>query len=91
MATAPSTSPSSSLLQATLSLRCPKKEAFVRHSGCLTETGRASSMPPDVRHIMTVLGQQLTDKEVFEMMHEANFDVDGQISYEEFVALLTST
>ncbi|XP_075747389.1 neo-calmodulin-like [Rhipicephalus microplus] len=45
----------------------------------------------DVRHIMTVLGQQLTDKEVFEMMHEANFDVDGQISYEEFVALITST
>jgi len=36
-------------------------------------------------HIMTNLGEKLSDEEVDEMIREVDIDGDGQISYEEFV------
>ncbi|GFQ04479.1 calmodulin [Phtheirospermum japonicum] len=36
-------------------------------------------------HVMTNLGEKLTDEEVNEMIREADVDGDGQINYEEFV------
>ncbi|EEC16524.1 calmodulin, putative [Ixodes scapularis] len=45
----------------------------------------------ELRHVMTTLGEKLTDEEVDEMIREADVDGDGQINYEEFVALMTST
>ena len=39
----------------------------------------------ELRHIMTNLGEKLTDEEVDEMIREADVDGDGQINYEEFV------
>lgn len=39
----------------------------------------------ELRHIMTNLGEKLTDEEVDEMIREADIDGDGQINYEEFV------
>eukprot|EP00956_Cyclotella_meneghiniana_P005395 scaffold6799_cov51-Cyclotella_meneghiniana.AAC.1 len=38
----------------------------------------------ELRHIMTNLGEKLTDEEVDEMIREADIDGDGQINYEEF-------
>ena len=38
---------------------------------------------------MTNLGKELTDEEVDQMVREADIDGDGQLSYEEFVALMT--
>ena len=39
---------------------------------------------------MTNLGEKLTDEEVDEMIREADIDGDGQVNYEEFVAMMTS-
>ena len=42
------------------------------------------------RHVMTNLGEKLTDEEVDEMIREADIDGDGQVNYEEFVTMMTS-
>jgi calmodulin len=42
----------------------------------------------ELRHIMTNLGEKLTDEEVDEMIREADVDGDGQINYEEFVRMM---
>ena len=36
----------------------------------------------ELRHVMTNLGEKLTDEEVDEMVREADIDGDGQINYE---------
>jgi calmodulin len=42
----------------------------------------------ELRHVMTNLGEKLTDAEVDEMIHEADIDGDGSVNYEG--ALMTS-
>lgn len=44
----------------------------------------------ELRHVMTNLGERLTDEEVDEMLREADVDGDGKINYEEFVKLMVS-
>ena len=39
---------------------------------------------------MTNLCEKQTDEEVDEMIREADIDGDGQVNYEEFVAMMTS-
>ncbi|KAN0082579.1 hypothetical protein V8E55_008374 [Tylopilus felleus] len=41
----------------------------------------------ELRHVMTNLGEKLTETEVEEMIREADVDGDGQINYDEFVKL----
>ena len=36
----------------------------------------------ELRHVMTNLGERLTDEEADEMIREADIDGDGQINYE---------
>lgn len=43
----------------------------------------------ELRHVMTSLGEKLTDEEVDEMLREADMDGDGQINYEEFVRIMS--
>lgn len=42
----------------------------------------------ELRHVMTNLGEKLTDEEVDEMIREADIDGDGQVNYEGEVAAL---
>ncbi|KAE9593937.1 hypothetical protein Lal_00016892 [Lupinus albus] len=44
----------------------------------------------ELQHVMTNLGEKLTDEEVNEMIREADVDGDRQINYEEFVKVMTA-
>jgi calmodulin len=43
---------------------------------------------PELRHVLTNIGEKLSDEEVDEMIREADIDGDGQINYEEFVKMM---
>ncbi|XP_022247704.1 calmodulin-A-like [Limulus polyphemus] len=45
----------------------------------------------ELRHVMTNLGEKLTDDEVEDMIKEADLDGDGLVNYKEFVTILTSS
>ncbi|KAL5008434.1 hypothetical protein ScPMuIL_014015 [Solemya velum] len=42
----------------------------------------------ELRQVMTNLGEKLTDKEVDDMIKEADLDGDGQINYKEFIRMM---
>lgn len=42
----------------------------------------------ELKHVMTSLGEKITDEEVEEMIREADIDGDGYINYEEFVRMI---
>ncbi|CAK9195211.1 unnamed protein product [Sphagnum troendelagicum] len=42
----------------------------------------------ELRHVMTNLGEKLTDEEVDEMIREADLDGNGQVDYDEFVKMM---
>ncbi|WAR18956.1 CALM-like protein [Mya arenaria] len=47
--------------------------------------------PAELRHVMTNLGEMLTEEEVDEMIRAADMDGDGQVNFEEFVKMMTSS
>ena len=42
----------------------------------------------ELKHIMMTIGDKMTEVEADEMIHEADIDDDGVISYEEFVRMM---
>ncbi|XP_049873795.1 calmodulin-A-like isoform X2 [Pectinophora gossypiella] len=44
----------------------------------------------ELRHVMTNLGERLSEEEVDDMIREADLDGDGMVNYDEFVTKLTS-
>ncbi|KAM0786841.1 hypothetical protein ACM66B_002268 [Microbotryomycetes sp. NB124-2] len=44
----------------------------------------------ELRHVMTNLGEKLSENEVAEMIREADVDGDGQIDYNEFVKMMVN-
>merc|ERR1712010_64440 len=60
------------------------KEAF----RVFDKDGNGFISAAELRHVMTNLGEKLTDEEVDEMIREADIDGDGQINYEEFVKMM---
>ncbi|KAK5975734.1 Calmodulin, partial [Trichostrongylus colubriformis] len=45
----------------------------------------------ELRHVMTNLGEKLTDEEVDEMIREADIDGDGQVNYEGVLLCLEAS
>ncbi|CAO1614645.1 unnamed protein product [Sympodiomycopsis kandeliae] len=62
------------------------KEAFK----VFDKDGNGFISAAELRHVMTNLGEKLSDQEVEEMIREADVDGDGQINYEEFVTMMMS-
>uniref|UniRef100_U5EQS4 Putative calmodulin n=1 Tax=Corethrella appendiculata TaxID=1370023 RepID=U5EQS4_9DIPT len=44
----------------------------------------------ELRHVMTNLGEKLSEEEVDDMIKEADMDGDGMVNYNEFVMILTA-
>ncbi|XP_026313142.1 calmodulin-3 isoform X1 [Piliocolobus tephrosceles] len=65
--------------------KCPVK-AFIPNP----QDGNGYISAAELRHVMTNLGEKLTDEEVDEMIREADIDGDGQVNYEEFVQMMTA-
>jgi len=42
----------------------------------------------ELRHVMTNLGEKLTDEEVDEMIRGVNVDTDGHVNYEDWVQVM---
>lgn len=53
--------------------------------------GKGSIPREEFRHIMTTLGERLTDEEVDEMLDDADADGDGEIQYEEFTQMISQS
>ncbi|GIY38897.1 calmodulin [Caerostris darwini] len=61
------------------------KEAF----RVFDKNGDGFISAPELRNVMTNLGEKLTDEEVEDMIKEADLDGDGLVNYDEFVNILT--
>ncbi|XP_045405152.1 calmodulin-alpha-like [Lemur catta] len=59
------------------------KEAF----HVFDKDGNGDISAAELCHVMTGLGEKLTDEQVHEMIREADIDGDGQVHYEEFVQM----
>ncbi|KAG0249048.1 hypothetical protein BG011_009629 [Mortierella polycephala] len=62
------------------------KEAFK----VFDKDGNGYISAAELRHVLTNLGERLSDQEVDEMITEADVDGDGQINYDEFVRMMMS-
>ncbi|EME27820.1 calmodulin isoform 2 [Galdieria sulphuraria] len=64
------------------------REAFKVFDKVCVQDGNGYISAAELRHVMTSLGEKLTDEEVDEMIREADMDGDGQINYQEFVKMM---
>ena len=56
---------------------------MLRHNITIfSQDGNGFISAAELRHVMTNLGEKLTDEEVDEMIREADVDGDGQVNYE---------
>lgn len=58
---------------------CPRSPL---RSRLFCQDGNGYISAAELRHVMTNLGEKLTDEEVDEMIREADIDGDGQVNYE---------
>ena len=68
----------------------PLIQRLIRTFRVFDKDGNGYISAAELRHVMTNLGEKLTDEEVDEMIREADIDGDGQVNYEEFVTMMTS-
>ena len=64
---------------------CDGEEEIIEAFKVFDKNGNGFITQAEIRHIMTNLGEKLTDEEIDEMIKEADVNSDGMINYEEFV------
>ena len=52
--------------------------------------GNGNISKAELKHLMTGLGESLTEEEITDMVGEADIDGDGLVNYEEFVKMMMS-
>ena len=60
----------------------PSEEEIREAFRVFDKDGNGFISAAELRHVMTNLGEKLTDEEVDEMIREADIDGDGQVNYE---------
>lgn len=74
------------------SIREPDTEDDLREAfQVFDKDGNGFITSAELRHVMTNLGEKLTDAEVEEMIKEADVNGDGQVNYEGNISYFTST
>ena len=63
-------------------------QRLIRSFRVFDKDGNGYISAAELRHVMTNLGEKLTDEEVDEMIREADIDGDGQVNYDEFVKMM---
>jgi len=64
------------------------EEEFVEAFRVFDRDGSGLINANEIRHVMSNLGEKITDEELDEMLGEADVDDDGKVDYEEFVKLM---
>ena len=73
-----------------LDVPCLFPEWLLPVSSFFFQDGNGFISAAELRHVMTNLGEKLTDEEVDEMIREADIDGDGQVNYEGQLSLSES-
>ena len=63
-------------------LECNPEEDLREAFKMFDKNGDGKIDPKELRHVMTNLGEKLTDEEVDEMIRSADEDGDGKVNYE---------
>lgn len=61
---------------------CDSEEELREAFRVFDKDGNSFISAAELRHVMTNLGEKLTDEEVNEMIREADIDGDGQVNYD---------
>jgi calmodulin len=61
-----------------------KKECADAFKNLFDQDGDGFLSAPELKHVMSSLGDDLTDAEIGEMLREADVDGDGKVSYSDF-------
>eukprot|EP01012_Entosiphon_sulcatum_P041095 TRINITY_DN54888_c0_g1_i1.p1 TRINITY_DN54888_c0_g1~~TRINITY_DN54888_c0_g1_i1.p1 ORF type:complete len:153 (+),score=32.74 TRINITY_DN54888_c0_g1_i1:58-516(+) len=65
------------------------REAELDEAFRLYDVNRDGLISPwELRHVMTSLGERMTDEDIQEMMHEADLDGDGYLNFDEFSRMM---
>jgi len=65
-----------------------KKDEIRESFSVFDRDGTGMISAAELRHVMTNIGEKLSDQEVDEMIREIDVDHDGQIAYEDMVRLM---
>jgi hypothetical protein len=64
-------------------------ESIIEAFRVFDRDGNGFISPAELRHVMTNLGEALTDEEIDDMIRAADIDGDGQVNFEEFRIMMT--